>query len=60
MRPGYNSWWWHRGTGQGEYLTDKLRLPVRMCSPWTNLDFGKLQPPDELKTMYITAGVGAT
>jgi hypothetical protein len=31
-----------------------------MCSPWTNLDFDKLQPPSESeKTMYITAaGLG--
>ena len=42
--------------GLSEYLTDKLRLPARMCNPWTNLDFHKLQPPNEVeKTMYITA-----
>lgn len=42
--------------GLSEYLTSELRLPARMCSPWTNLDFGKLQPPSEIeKTMYITA-----
>ena len=46
--------------GLSEYLTSELRLPARMCSPWTNLDFGKLQPPSESeKTMYITAaGLG--
>lgn len=42
--------------GLSEYLTSELRLPARMCSPWTNLDFDKLQPPsDAEKTMYITA-----
>jgi Tfp pilus assembly PilM family ATPase len=42
--------------GLSEYLTSELRLPARMCSPWANLDFGKLQPPSEIeKTMYITA-----
>lgn len=42
--------------GLSEHLTNELRLPARMCSPWTNLDFGKLQPPNEIeKTMYITA-----
>lgn len=42
--------------GLSEYLTDKLRLPARMCNPWTNIDFGKLQPPNDVeKTMYITA-----
>jgi type IV pilus assembly protein PilM len=46
--------------GLSEYLTNELRLPARMCSPWTNLDFDKLQPPSESeKTMYITAaGLG--
>lgn len=42
--------------GLSEYLTDELRLPARMCSPWTNLDFGKLQPPNDVeKSMYISA-----
>ena len=42
--------------GLSEHLTNELRLPARMCSPWSNLDFGKLQPPNEIeKTMYITA-----
>jgi type IV pilus assembly protein PilM len=41
--------------GLSEYLTDKLRLPARMCDPWTNIDFAKFQPPNEIeKTMYIT------
>jgi type IV pilus assembly protein PilM len=42
--------------GLSEYLTDELRLACRMCDPWTNLDFGHLQPPSEIeKSMYITA-----
>lgn len=42
--------------GLSEYLTSDLRMPSRMCDPWINLSFGKLQPPNELeKSMYITA-----
>ena len=42
--------------GLSEYLTSELRLPARMCIPWTHLSFGKLQPPNEVeKSMYITA-----
>ncbi len=41
--------------GLSEYLTDALRLPVRMCDPWQSLRFGKLQPPNTAeKSMYIT------
>lgn len=42
--------------GLSEYLTSTMRLPVRMCDPWQNLNFGGLQPPNKVeKTMYITA-----
>ena len=42
--------------GFSEYLTNELRMACRMCNPWLNLDFGKLQPPNEIeKSMYITA-----
>lgn len=42
--------------GLSEYLTNQLRLPVRMCDPWQNLDFSKLQPPNSAeKSMYVTA-----
>jgi len=42
--------------GLADYLTSELRIPTRMCDPWINLDFGKLQPPNEVeKSMYITA-----
>lgn len=41
--------------GVSEYMTDKLRLPVRTCHPWEYIDFGKLQPPNESeKSMYLT------
>lgn len=42
--------------GLSELITDELRLPTRMCNPWVNLSFGKLQPPNELeKSMYVTS-----
>jgi type IV pilus assembly protein PilM len=42
--------------GLSEYLTSELRLPARMCDPWANLSFDKLQPPSELeKSMFVTS-----
>lgn len=42
--------------GLSEFITSELRMPARMCNPWTNFSFGKLQPPNELeKSMYVTA-----
>ena len=42
--------------GLSEFLTSELRMPTRMCVPWSNLSFGRLQPPNEVeKSMYITA-----
>lgn len=42
--------------GLSEYITNEMRLPARMCNPWSNLDFGKLQPPSSVeKSMYVTA-----
>lgn len=48
--------------GLSEYLTNSLRLPVRMCDPWQNLNFSKLQPPNRAeKSMYVTvAGLSLT
>lgn len=48
--------------GLSEYMTDLLRLPVRMCDPWQNLDFSGLQPPNSVeKSMYVTvAGLALT
>jgi type IV pilus assembly protein PilM len=41
--------------GLTTFLTDTLRLPVRMHDPWQNLDLRKLQPPSSLeKAMYVT------
>lgn len=48
--------------GLSEYMTNLLRLPVRMCDPWHNLDFSELQPPNTVeKSMYVTvAGLALT
>lgn len=41
--------------GLSDYLTNTLRIPVRMCDPWQNLDFAGLQPPNTVeKSMYVT------
>lgn len=41
--------------GLSEFMTNALRLPVRMCDPWQNLTFGGLQPPSGIeKAMYVT------
>jgi len=43
--------------GLSGYITDKSRIPSRLCAPWNNLSFGHLQPPHELETtLYTTAG----
>lgn len=48
--------------GLSEYMTNLLRLPVRMCDPWQNLDFSRLQPPNNVeKSMFVTvAGLALT
>ncbi len=41
--------------GLSDYLTDALRLPVRMLDPWSNLSLGKLKQPAEVeKSIYVT------
>lgn len=41
--------------GLSEFMTNELRLPVRMCDPWQNLNFSGLQPPNTMeKSMYVT------
>ncbi len=41
--------------GLSEFMTNNLRLAVRMCDPWQNLDFAGLQPPNTVeKSMYVT------
>lgn len=43
--------------GLASYITSKTRVATRLCAPWNNLNFGKLQPPHELEsTLYTTAG----
>ncbi len=43
--------------GLSGYITDKTRLPARLCAPWNHLSFDRLQPPHELETtLYTTAG----
>jgi len=43
--------------GLSSYITSRTRVPTRLCAPWNNLSFGKLQPPHELETtLYTTAG----
>jgi type IV pilus assembly protein PilM len=41
--------------GLSDYITASMRIPTRMCHPWTHISFGKLQPTTEgEKTMFIT------
>lgn len=41
--------------GLAEYMTDKLRLPVRTFHPWEEFDFTHLQPPNEQeRSVYST------
>ena len=43
--------------GLSSYITSKTRVATRLCAPWNNVEFGKLQPPHELETtLYTTAG----
>lgn len=48
--------------GLSDYMTNELRIPVRMCDPWQKLDFSGLQPPNNVeKSMYVTvAGLALT
>lgn len=42
--------------GMSDNLTNAMRIPVRTCNPWQNLELGKLQPPSTVeKSMYVTA-----
>lgn len=41
--------------GIGDYYTNALIMPVRVASPWQQLDFGKLaQPGKQFRPRYIT------
>lgn len=48
--------------GLSEYMTDTLRLAVRMCDPWQHLDFKNLPKPNAVeKSMFVTvAGLALT
>lgn len=41
--------------GLSEHLTNVLRIPVRMCDPWSHLEFKGIEPPNSVeKSMYVT------
>ncbi len=41
--------------GLSEFMTSRLRLPVRMCDPWHKLSFSHIPPPNSLgKSLYGT------
>ncbi len=41
--------------GLSDYITDQLRLPTRMASPWRAIKFHDLQPPNAVeRSMYVT------
>jgi len=44
--------------GLSTYITSGTRVPTRLCSPWNNISFGKLQPPHELETTLYTTASG--
>ena len=44
--------------GLSAYITDKARVPTRLCAPWNNVSFGKLQMPHELETTLYTTASG--
>ncbi len=44
--------------GLSGYITDKTRIPTRLCAPWRNISFGGLQPPHELETTLYTTASG--
>ena len=44
--------------GLSTYITDRTRVPARLCAPWNNISFGKLQAPHELETTLYTTASG--
>lgn len=44
--------------GLASYITSKTRVPTRLCAPWNNMSFGRLQPPHELETTLYTTASG--
>lgn len=42
--------------GLSDFMTNSLRLPVRMSDPWSHLGFSHLQPPNGVeRSMYVNA-----
>ena len=42
--------------GLSTYITDRARVPTRLCAPWKNISFGNLPSPlDQEATLYTTA-----
>ncbi|MDO8266164.1 MAG: type IV pilus assembly protein PilM [Candidatus Saccharibacteria bacterium] len=44
--------------GLSTHITDRTRVPTRLCAPWNNISFDKLQPPHELETTLYTTASG--
>ena len=44
--------------GLSTHITDRTRVPTRLCAPWNNISFGHLQPPHELETTLYTTASG--
>jgi len=44
--------------GLSTYITNRTRVPTRLCAPWNNISFGNLQPPHELETTLYTTASG--
>lgn len=44
--------------GLSEYLIDTLRLPVRACDPWQQLDFKHLEPPSKTEQPVLITVAG--
>ena len=44
--------------GLSTYLTDRTRVATRLCAPWNNVTFDRLQPPHELETTLYTTASG--
>lgn len=44
--------------GLSTYITDHIRIPARLCNPWKNIEFGRLQPPGQVETTLYTTCSG--
>lgn len=44
--------------GLSTYITDHIRVPTRLCNPWQNINFGKLQPPSQSETAIYSTCIG--